>query len=39
MLARLAQLQIADSVLLGAVVMAFIAGAALTIVAYAVQSH
>ena len=39
MLARLAQVQITESVLLGAVVTAFIVGAALTIIAYAIQSH
>lgn len=39
MLARLAQLQVGDTTLLGVVVSAFIAGAALTILAYAIQTH
>lgn len=39
MLSKLASYQISDAALLGFVVVAFIAGAALTIFAYAVQSH
>ena len=39
MLVRLAQCQVSDSAMLGLTVVAFVAGVALTIFAYAVQTH